>query len=300
MMEKQIEQRQRWGSTLAESIGERPGESLLPAEVEGTRPTMFMLDRRSGSIALAEVIPDPDQPRKEFDEDALEQLAESLKSRGQLQPIRVRWHAERAKWIIISGERRYRACKLAGFEKIECKFVDGDVDETDLRTDQLVENLLREELRPVEEAHSYQELMRLNDWNGKQLAEHLKVSVAKVSRSLSLLKLTPELQEQVDAGDVPATAGHEIAKAKTPEQREALVNELRKQGSAKTSNARKLRLPKNQKRRTTKLSYRTSNGARVEIGFNKKADTNTVLAALRDVIITIESEAEEQPLAKAS
>ena len=70
-------------------------------------------------------VPDPDQPRKEFAPDAIARLAESLKKHGQLQPIRVRWNATVGKWVVISGERRYRASAVAGLKTVACVFVDG-------------------------------------------------------------------------------------------------------------------------------------------------------------------------------
>ena len=82
-------------------------------------------DRLAGHMEIDRIIPDPDQPRKFFSEESLEQLAASLKKTGQLQPIRVRWSEEHAKWVIISGERRYRAALLAGLKTVSCSFSTG-------------------------------------------------------------------------------------------------------------------------------------------------------------------------------
>jgi ParB family chromosome partitioning protein len=103
----------------------------------------------------------PEEGRKTFGEGSLEQLAQSLKTTGQLQPIRVRWIKPHGKWVIISGERRYLAAIRAGFKSIACQFVDQELSETKVRQQSLIENLLREDLRPIEAAHGYRQLMDL-------------------------------------------------------------------------------------------------------------------------------------------
>src|SRR5271169_2550706 len=101
--------RQRLGTGLADSIGVRPGESLIPtAPAEGSQapPANFTRNRSAGEIDVDLVMPDPEQPRKEFDEEQLQHLADDIKARGQLQPIRCRWSPSHGKWLIIAGERR--------------------------------------------------------------------------------------------------------------------------------------------------------------------------------------------------
>src|SRR4051794_21657701 len=99
--------KQRLGSGLGDSIGVRPGEPLIPMAIPigNAPPVNFTRNRSAGEIDLELVMPDPDQPRKEFDEEQLGLLAEDIKTRGQLQPIRCRWSAGHQKWVIIAGER---------------------------------------------------------------------------------------------------------------------------------------------------------------------------------------------------
>jgi len=96
-------------------------------------------------------------------------------TKGQLAPIRVRWSDELGKWVIIAGERRWRATKLAGLPTIECYFHAGELSRAETLEQQLIENLLREDLKPIEEAKAFQSLMNLNGWNGKQVAQTLHV-----------------------------------------------------------------------------------------------------------------------------
>ena len=118
------------GGNLEESMGQRkfdrkPILSPVPQNKDaGRRPI-----KNIGKLDIDKVIPDPEQPRVEFSEDAIERLANSIKERGQLSPIRVRWSDDLDKWVIISGERRWRATKKADLPTIDCCFNDGELDE---------------------------------------------------------------------------------------------------------------------------------------------------------------------------
>src|SRR5262245_23845147 len=125
------------------------GSSALERQGEGRR----RLDAGC-MIRLDRIGPDPAQPRKEFDEESLARLADSMRSRGQLQPIRVRWDDSADRYTVVVGERRYRAALLAGMEAIACVVVAGSPTPEDLLEDQLVENALREDLRPIEQAQA--------------------------------------------------------------------------------------------------------------------------------------------------
>lgn len=141
--------------------------------------------RKAGTIDIDRVIPDPEQPRTEFSEEGIRRLATSIRTTGQLLPIHVRWSETASSWVIVSGERRWRAAKAAGLGTIDCYFTHDDMLPSDRLEQQLVENLLREDLRPIEEARAFESLMSLNGWNGNQVAEALNVPASKVSRALA-------------------------------------------------------------------------------------------------------------------
>ena len=222
---------ERASGNLDESMGVR-GIDLRPTLTPvsdpkdiGRRPL-----RNVGRVDVNQVVPDPDQPRAEFSDEALDRLAASIRDQGQLAPIRVRWSAELSKWVIIAGERRWRATRRAGLPTLDCVFVDGELSRGELLTQQLIENLLREDLRPVEEAKAFRELLALNDWTGKQLADALRVPASKVTRSLALLELPDDLQEQVEAGQLPARGAYEIAKLGDDAIRRDLAEAVRDRG----------------------------------------------------------------------
>src|SRR3954454_11749304 len=140
------------------------GKSVLERQGEGRRRL------EAGSmIRLDRIVPDPAQPRKEFDAESLTRLADSMKTRGQLQPIRVRWDDAADRYIVVVGERRMRGATLAGMEAIACVVVAGTPSPEELLEDQLVENALREDLRPIEQALAYQSLMSAKGLTQRQL-----------------------------------------------------------------------------------------------------------------------------------
>ena len=149
----------RLGANISESMGGSMGGvgGPLPTPAHGvpsrydgvTRPKDVL------TVPIAKLVPDSEQPRSEFDDDELQRLAESLRSRGQLQPIRVRWDAIRELWVIVSGERRWRAAGLAGLAALACVEVKGELTPESILEDQLVENCLRSDLKPIEEARAF-------------------------------------------------------------------------------------------------------------------------------------------------
>jgi ParB family chromosome partitioning protein len=181
-------------------------------------------------VDVGQVIPDPDRPRAEFPEEGLERLAASIRERGQLAPIRVRWSGQLGKWVIIAGERRWRATRRAGLPTIDCVFVEGELSKGELLAQQLIENLLREDLRAVEEAKAFRQLLTLNAWTGKQVADALRVPASKVTRSLALLDLPDDLQERVEAGNLAARSAYEIAKLQSDDSRRELARTVQAQG----------------------------------------------------------------------
>ena len=200
-------------ANLLESMGQRAQHrehSLSPVPHPrdfGRRPV-----RGFGKVAVDQVMPDPEQPRTEFSSEAVDRLAASIRDKGQLSPIRVRWSDEHRKWIIVAGERRWRATCAAGLETIECFFHEGELSDSEILEQQLIENLLREELNPMEEARAYARLMEVNGWNGKQVAEALHIPTSKVSRCLAMLKLPKEVQQLVAESKVSARSAYELSK----------------------------------------------------------------------------------------
>lgn len=154
-------------------------------------------------IPIERVIPNPHQPRKEFDEEALADLSASIKAQGVLQPILVR-PLSGGRFELVAGERRLRASKLAGLEEIPALI--RDMTEQESLAIALIENLQREDLNPIEAALGYRQLQEQFGLNQEQLAEQIGKSRSSLANTLRLLNLPEGVQK--DIGEGRLTAGH--------------------------------------------------------------------------------------------
>ena len=154
-------------------------------------------------LPLQKVEPNPDQPRRDFDPEALEALSESIAQDGILQPLTVR-EMENGYYQIIAGERRWRAARLAGLREIPAIVIEADDKKaTELA---LIENLQREDLNPVEEATGYSRLLEEYGMTQEDAAKRVGKSRPAVANALRLLQLQPEILEMVKTGAL--SAGH--------------------------------------------------------------------------------------------
>ena len=157
----------------------------------------FEADARVETLPLREIEPDPDQPRKTFDNETLSELASSIAEHGLLQPIAVR-PRPRGGYLIVAGERRWRACRMAGLNEVPV--VVKDVTDEQAMELALVENLQREDLDPVEEAAGIRELMTRCDLTQEQAAQKLGKSRSALANSLRLLNLPESVLELLKSG----------------------------------------------------------------------------------------------------
>ena len=182
-----------------------------------------MSGRQVIRVAVRDLMPDEAQVRSEFDSEGLEGLATSLKER-QLQPILA--YRRDDKLVILDGERRWRASQLAGLEALDVLVVDDPQERSVILLQQLIISVQREDLAPMERAHAIERLMAETGWKQSQVAAHLGISAASVTRSLGLLKLAPEIQQQVNTGTIPATTAYEIARQGDHDTQRALADEV--------------------------------------------------------------------------
>ncbi|MBS7009057.1 ParB/RepB/Spo0J family partition protein [Anaerostipes sp.] len=141
-------------------------------------------------VPILKVEPNPDQPRRQFDEDALQELADSIKQYGILQPLIVKKHEQF--YEIIAGERRWRAAKLAGLKEVPVLI--RDYEDNEIVEIALIENIQREDLNPIEEAQAYKRLMEEFSLKQDQVADKVSKSRAAITNSLRLLKLDQRVQ----------------------------------------------------------------------------------------------------------
>ncbi|MEW6441712.1 MAG: ParB/RepB/Spo0J family partition protein [bacterium] len=151
---------------------------------------------------IDEIDPNPNQPRTRFEEESLNALSETIRKRGVLQPLLVRRKQDR--YEIIAGERRWRAARKAGLEKVPVLVRDAEEDET--LEISLLENLQREDLNPIEEARAYRRMVEQLNITQEELAGKIGKDRSSVANAIRLLQLPREIQEDVSTGDL--SAGH--------------------------------------------------------------------------------------------
>lgn len=279
--------KERLGSNMAESMGAgaanetaSPGSTLLAgaggvaSKHDGVKPL-----REARTIRLENLARDPEQPRQIFDAESLDRLAKSLAARGQLQPIRVRWSQEQGKYLIVAGERRWRAAMLAGMESLQAVVVERELTPSELLQEQLVENCLREDLQPIEQAKAFRALMDGNGWSARRVGDELHMANSTVVKALALLDLDPAVQDKVDAGELSPAAAYEVSKLEKPEdQREVagrIVSErLTRDEAAVAVREKSGRAPKERaasrgegaRARAGRAQYRLPDGTTVAVG----------------------------------
>jgi ParB family chromosome partitioning protein len=291
----------RLGANMAESMGAGAGEAIagaspgsapapgVPSKHDGVKPL-----REARSIRLEKLARDPNQPRQVFDAESIDRLAKSLLSRGQLQPIRVRWDQEQGKYLILAGERRWRAAMLAGMESLQAVVVERDLSPSEILQEQLVENCLREDLQPIEQAQAFRELMGANGWSARKLADELNLANSTVVKALALLDLATGVQEKVEAGELAPAAAYEISKLDRPEDQLEVAGRIvaekltRDQAAAavrekagRPRSARPAASPKGSDARPVRAEYRLDDGTTVSVkGPAAARDLDAVIAAL--------------------
>ena len=154
-------------------------------------------------LRLTDIEPNKNQPRKEFDEQALSELADSIREHGIIQPLLVR-RLETGGYQLVAGERRWRAARMVGLAEVPA--VIKDLSEVQVMEMALIQNLQREDLNPLEEANGYKELMNACNLTQEQVAKRVGKSRSAVANSLRLLNLPQEIRPFVVQGSL--SAGH--------------------------------------------------------------------------------------------
>ena len=168
--------------SILEEVGQAYESELGTEALESVEESAEVVE-----IELSIVDPNPYQPRKEFDEERLRELSDSIVRHGMIQPVVVVRSGER--YILVAGERRLRAHRMAGLEKIRAIVADLDMDEIAMRELALVENIQREDLNPVDLARAYRELIEVHDITHEELSRIVHKSRSQITNTLRLLSL---------------------------------------------------------------------------------------------------------------
>jgi ParB family transcriptional regulator, chromosome partitioning protein len=208
------------------------------------------------------------QIRKNFDPRIIAAIAASLLECGQLQPLRVRQLGN--DFVIVDGELRYRAGKIAQFKTMKVIVEAKDLGEAEIVLRQLVADCHRSNLNDIEEANAFDSLMKQMEWNVSQTAAKLGFSVGKITKSLTLLTLSKRLQQRVCDGEIPASAAYSLTRVQDASEQEKLAarvvsGELTRDGLISAIKATKRGRRRPQKPRPMQVTAKLENSAKVSI-----------------------------------
>ncbi len=213
-------------------------------------------------LPIEKIIPNPYQPRREFDEESISELAESIKKHGLLQPVLVIKDKKNDRFILVAGERRLRASKKLGKDKIKAIVVDYTLD--DLREYALIENIQREDLNPIEVALSLYELIKKHGYTHEELAKNLGKSRAYITNMLRVLNLPQDIIEKVRNNKI--SLGHAKVLVSLPEEEARKIAMEIEEKNLSVRDTEKLIKSKKQKEKKEKVI----NDELVEISYKLK------------------------------
>ena len=232
-------------------------------------------------IELSKIKPNSYQPRHEFSEESIRELATTLDKDGLLQPIIVREKGN--EYEIVAGERRLRAAKHLAWEKIPA--IVNNMDDSQAASLALIENLQREDLNPIDEAQAYNNLMKLNNLTQTTLAQNIGKSQSYVANKLRLLKLTPKVQSYLASGEISPRHGRCLVGLSEKDQSrvldEILVHNLNVSDTEKiVKNVEQYFAGKNAKDKEKEQAERTRRAAN-RIPKDLKVQINTIKKAIK-------------------
>jgi ParB family transcriptional regulator, chromosome partitioning protein len=291
------------GANMMESASLREVPSAVA--VAATAPASLASARMAGGVARSKtalevpvdrIVRDPAQPREEFDPESLARLAESMQARGQLQPIRVRWDEAQERYVIICGERRWRAARMAGMATMSCVVAEGAIAGDELLALQLVENALREDLRPIEQARAFRALMQARGWSGSQLARELGIAQPAVVHALRLLDLPRGIQAAVEQGELAPSVAYEISKLDDPREQAEVAARVVDEGLSRAETVEAVRRStagaKAAPKKVTARTFRTPHGPRVTVEWGRGLDDDSIRTALAVALETMKATAD--------
>ena len=208
---------------MRQALGKGLDALLNGSNIENTQDNGS--NTRIQKIPLDKIIPNRFQPRKTFNEESLQELAQSLKQHGLTQPVVVVYDGGLDKYEIVVGERRYRAAKIAGFTEIDC-VVHTKLDDKQMCALALIENIQREDLNPIETALGYKSLIQKFMVSQTELGEYCGKSKAAVSNSLRLLNLEDNIQDALRSGIISEGHGRALLMLPSGAKRDALFNKI--------------------------------------------------------------------------
>jgi ParB family chromosome partitioning protein len=246
-------------------------------------------------IPVERIVADPEQPRHEFDPEKLAELGLSMKRRGQLQPIRVREDKENDRFVIVAGERRWRAARMMEIPTLDCMIVKRPMTDGEKLTLQLIENCVREDLKPIEQGHAFKTLMDSEGWTAEQLSKELNLSPQTVGRALALLSLPGPVRELVETGSLPPSTAAELRSIDSPAKQVEVASTIVREGKNRDQALAEIRVHAPRRRAVlTQVAYEVTGGQVILKGRGPCQDAGAKVRALREALAQAEEAAAEQ------
>jgi ParB family chromosome partitioning protein len=222
-------------------------------------------------LTMSEVITDPNQPRQAFNEERLQELAQSINERGLLQPITVRLNPSGEGYIVVAGERRYRAHHLLGRERIEAIIIK-DIDEKSAYELALIENLQREDLSPFEEAAGYQRLMDDYGYTQEEVADRVGKARPTVTKTLSLNRLPERIRtEHASQNRISKSLLLEIASLDGEQEQLALWEKIKRGATVRAARqAKQEKVAKPERQKPAEMKRKLSETVKIGQDFAKR------------------------------
>jgi ParB family transcriptional regulator, chromosome partitioning protein len=322
------------GPSIAQSASLRQAPAAMPSLGDANRVSDPRRDglKRSQEfwlVPMDRIDADREQPREggfdrtidpETGEERVnpefQRLVDSLRRDGLLQPITLEHGSEPGRFKVQIGERRFRAARTLGWDKIPAKVIEPNPNAPPGQTlaRQIIENVIREDLKPIEQAWSFRTLLTTYGWTSAELGQALGYSAGFISQRLALLDLTPAIQGRVESGEIDAMRAYHVSRIEDPETQAEVVEriveeklsqketqEVVKQVKAREPKASKSNgkgrgtKPKASKAEPTTTKervIRTSNGHKVAISARKAFDRLALVETLREALATVEAEVE--------
>ncbi|ASB91550.1 nucleoid occlusion protein [Bacillus sonorensis] len=238
-------------------------------------------------IPVGDIIPNRFQPRTIFSEEKIQELAATIHTHGIIQPIVVRKTEQDGKYELIAGERRWRAVQTLNWEKVPA--IIKDFSDTETASVALIENLQREELSSIEEAHAYARLLELHDLTQEALAQRLGKGQSTIANKLRLLKLPEEVQEAILKKEISERHARALIPLKQPELQVKLLHEvIEKSLNVKQTEDRVVKMLEQDKRKPKPKRKAYSRDARIAMNTIRQS-----LSMVEDSGVKLNTEEEE-------
>lgn len=288
------------GNDIRESLGSRNSDTLELVQDEQA-PSRFARRRKAKGACMLDIdqIIAVEQHRQVFEEDSLQSLADSMASTGQIQPVVVRYDNDRGKYVLIAGERRFRAAKLAGFTQLRCDVKDEELTEQAIAEIQLAENCAREDLNPMERARAFCDMMEAFGCSANQLSKKVGVNQTTITRHLSLLKLPPEVQKKVISGELSMSAAAKVSTVEDQGQQERLIGQIVNDGMNRDQAVEQVNATlgrtvdhhgRSRSSYTTDKQFRLRQGARVRVMSHVLLSEGEIIEELKELVMRLEDE----------